>query len=83
MTQAPSPKDLCEAAGISPSYASMILGGSRRPPRPLAIHIFRITGWKHASIASLNDEQIATLESIEPWSPRPTPESPAEQEIAA
>lgn len=65
----PSQSDLIAAAGISQSYASMILSGQRSPSRPLAIHIFRKTGWRHSLIADLSDEQIAVLEQIEPWTP--------------
>lgn len=45
----------------------MILNGQRTPPRPLAIAIFRGTGWRHSTIADLSDEQIDVLESVEPW----------------
>lgn len=75
-----SPTALADAIGISVPYASQIIGGTRQPARPLAIHIFRRTGWRHDSIAGLTDEQIAMLEAIEPWSPatRPTPTQQAE-----
>ena len=69
----PSPKELSEAASISQSYASMILSDdddptkSRTPRRSLAIFIFRRFGWKHPTIAGLTNEQIDTLEQIEPW----------------
>ncbi len=66
----PSPKELREATGISQSYASMIANEKREPPRSLAIHIFRRTGWRPSVIADLSDEQIAVLEQIEPWAPR-------------
>lgn len=73
----PTPKALVEAAGISSSYAYMILSDetndqnkSRTPPRPLAILIFRKTGWKHLSIANLTDEEIDVIERVEPWTPR-------------
>jgi hypothetical protein len=62
--------ELADAADISKSYASEILSGKRHPSRPLAIHIYRQTGWRHASIADLTDEQLAMLEEIEPWSPK-------------
>lgn len=65
-----SPTALAAAAGISVPYASQILGGSRQPARPLAIRIFRCTGWKHDSIADLTAAQIDTLEQVEPWAPR-------------
>jgi len=65
----PSQQALREATGISQSYASMIANGVRAPARPLAIHIFRRTGWKHPVIADLTDEQIDVLETIEPWVP--------------
>lgn len=63
------PSELAEQAGISPSYASMILSGARVPPRTLAIHILRTTAWRHPVLADLSDAQIDMLEAIEPWSP--------------
>lgn len=70
MDKPPTTGQLADSAGISKSYASEIVNGLRRPSRPLAIHILRRTGWRHPSITALNDEQIATLEKIEPWTPR-------------
>ncbi|AIT81244.1 hypothetical protein JI59_16390 [Novosphingobium pentaromativorans US6-1] len=66
----PSPRELREATGISQSYASMIANGVRDPSRPLAIHIFRKTGWKHPLIADLCADQIDVLEKVDPWHPR-------------
>lgn len=63
----PAVSDIVAQAGISKSYASEIRSGVRKPSRPLAIHIFRKTGWRHSLIADLSDEQIAVLEQIEPW----------------
>jgi hypothetical protein len=65
-----TPTDLHKAAGISVPYASQILTGARAPSRPLAIHIWRKTGWRHESIADLSDEHITMLEQIEPWKPQ-------------
>lgn len=65
----PTVTELARGAGISKSYACEILG-DRVPGRPLAIHIFRRTGWRHPAIADLTDAQIDVLEQIEPWSPR-------------
>jgi hypothetical protein len=65
----PAVSDIVAQAGISKSYASEIRAGVRRPSRPLAIHIFRVTGWRHQMLDGLTDEQIATLEAIEPWRP--------------
>ncbi len=62
-----TPTALAATARISVPYASQILSGGRQPSRPLAIHIFRKTGWRHALIADLTVEQIDVLESIEPW----------------
>lgn len=56
--------------GISKAYASLIVSGKQKPSRPLAIHIFRKTGWRHELIADLTDEQLEMLEQIEPWQPR-------------
>jgi transcriptional regulator with XRE-family HTH domain len=67
MSHAPGTMELADRAGISKSYASEIVNGLRRPSRPLAIHIMRSTGWRHASIAALTDDQIEMLESVEPY----------------
>ena len=72
MEQPIKTSELASKAGISASYASEILSGKRvKIPRPLAIHILRKTGWRHSVLADLSDEQIDTLETIEPWQ-RPT-----------
>lgn len=62
----PSYSELATKAGISRSYACEILG-EKQPSRPLAIHIYRTTGWKHPLIEGLSDEQLSMLEQIEPW----------------
>lgn len=67
----PRPTELADKAGISKPYASMILNGKRAPRRALAIHIMRTTGWRHSLLDGLTDEQISTLEQIEPWVPKP------------
>ena len=58
--------ELANKAGISKSYASEIVNG-RKPNRPLAIHIYRTTGWRHPVLDGLTEDVIATLEKIEPW----------------
>ncbi len=73
----PTPTALREATGISQSYASMILGGARTPPRSLAIHILRRTGWRHPLITDLTDDQLAVFETVEPWAPREPTEQAA------
>jgi transcriptional regulator with XRE-family HTH domain len=67
MSGTPRTTELAAAAGISKSYASEILSGSRTPSRSLAIHVLRRTGWRHAMLSGLTDEQIAVLEAIDPW----------------
>jgi transcriptional regulator with XRE-family HTH domain len=71
MQTPPTTSELADRAGISKSYASEILSG-KRPTlgRPIAIHIYRRTGWRHQSIADLTEEQMSMLEQIEPWLPR-------------
>lgn len=71
----PTFKQLLSATSISRGYASDILAEKQAPSRALAIHIFRKLGWKHPIIADLTDEQIAVLESIEPWSPTTKPDT--------
>jgi hypothetical protein len=72
---APSPTKLSEEAGISLSYASMILSESndpaksRTPPRSLAILIFRKFDWRHPSIADLTEEDMKVFEKVDPWTP--------------
>lgn len=58
-TTAPKPKELSEAAGISPSYASMILGGQREPPPELAALIFREFGLRLGIFVGLDDADTA------------------------
>lgn len=65
----PRVKELVEAVGISKSYASDILGEKQAPSRPLAIRIFRRTGWRHDILAGITDEQLSVLETVEPWVP--------------
>jgi plasmid maintenance system antidote protein VapI len=65
--QTPRTTELANAAGISKSHASDILNGKRNPSRSLAIHILRVTGWRHQLLASLTDAQIDLLETVEPW----------------
>ncbi|WP_141134035.1 helix-turn-helix domain-containing protein [Sphingopyxis indica] len=65
----PKTSVLARDAGISPSYASEVLSGTRKPSRALAIRIFRKTGWRHPLLDGLTDEQIDTLEAVEPWRP--------------
>lgn len=58
------PKDLVEAVGISNSYASMLLNGTRVPPPPLALRIWQATGCKLGALERLTDaecEQFARL----------------------
>lgn len=67
----PTTSVLAEKAGISKGYASDILNGKRQSlGRPILIHIYRTTGWRHSTIADLTEEDMATLERIDPWSPR-------------
>lgn len=66
----PTPTALAEATGISLPYASQIINGKRTPARPLAIHIFRVTGWRHPLIADLTPEQMAVLETVDPHRPQ-------------
>ena len=68
-----APKTLRDATGISQSYASMILNKKRAPSRPLAIYIYRKTGWRHSLLSALTDDQIDTLEAVEPYAPAQVP----------
>lgn len=69
MSETPTAKQIVEATGISPSYASMILSGDRSPPRGLAIAIFRKTDWKHHLIAEMDEADMQAFERHEPWTP--------------
>lgn len=69
MSNPPRTQELADAAGISKSYASEILAGKRENlGRPLAIHIYRMTGWRHSSIADLTEDQMRVFEQVDPWS---------------
>lgn len=62
-----SQAELAAKIGVNQATVSRLERGELTPTRPLAIHIFRCTGWKHPRLADLSDEQIAMLEGIEPW----------------
>lgn len=66
----PRVTDLAAAIGISKTYASDILAGKQPPSRPLAIHIYRKTGWRHSLLDGLSDEQLDVLEAVDPWTPK-------------
>lgn len=55
---------LARNAGISVSYASMILSGQRPPSLTTAISIFRKTGRKFGPIATATDEDIEVMERV-------------------
>ena len=69
MTKQPSTTEFATEAGISMGYASDLLRDNRPMPRSLAIHMFKRTGWKHHSIASLTTQQIKILAQVESWTP--------------
>jgi predicted DNA binding protein len=66
----PRVTDLAAAVGISKTYASDILADKQPPSRPLAIQIFRKTGWRHSMLDGLTDEQLDVLEAVDPWTPK-------------
>lgn len=57
------------ALGISKAHASQIVNGKHKPSLPLAVAIWRATGWKCPRIAHATDAQLEVVEQIEPWSP--------------
>ena len=69
MTDKPTISDLRAAVGISQSYASMILSGDRQPSLPLAIRMFRETGWRHGVLAPLSETEIDVLERVTALTP--------------
>lgn len=64
MDNKPTQRDLIEKCGISQAYASYILAGKREPAIPVALNIFRKTGWKPPVIANLSDEQLDVLATV-------------------
>ena len=63
----PRGKDLVALLNISTTYASDILTGKQPPSRPLAVAIYRKTGWRHDTIAHLSPAEIDMLAKIDPW----------------
>lgn len=55
------------ALGVAPSTASMMVTGSRRVSIPLAIALYRATGWKHDVILLVTEDEMAVFEKHEPW----------------
>jgi transcriptional regulator with XRE-family HTH domain len=60
-----SPTEFAAKVGISVSYASEVLTGTRQPSQKLAVKIYQATGRKLGPIAGLGDDDIAALERIE------------------
>jgi transcriptional regulator with XRE-family HTH domain len=60
-----SPTEFAAKVGISISYASEILTGTRQPSQRLAVRIFRATGRKFGPIIGLSDADIAAIDRIE------------------
>lgn len=56
-----TPTELSGAAGISVSYASMILSGDRKPPLRMALSIYDKTGLRFGFLAGLKPEEIEPL----------------------
>lgn len=52
----PTPKELSAAAGITPSYASMILNRKRPVPPMVAATMFRVFNVKFGIFEGLSDE---------------------------
>lgn len=67
MSNAPTAQVICDATGISKSYAAKIIGGHRSPPASLAIAIYRKVGWKHPSIQQMSKADMAAFERHSPW----------------
>ena len=59
-----------DKVGISQPYASLILAGKRQPPKPLAVHIYRVTGWRHEVLADIAEIDLAAIERVDPWHPQ-------------
>jgi DNA-binding transcriptional regulator YdaS (Cro superfamily) len=59
------PTALAKAIGVSVPYASQLLSGTRTPPVPTAISIFRKTGLKLGPIAQATPEEIDVLERFQ------------------
>jgi hypothetical protein len=62
---APSPKELSEGAGISPSYASMILGKTRPCPRKVALDFYEKTGRQIDFLARLTKDEADQVLRLE------------------
>ena len=56
-----TPTELSEAAGISQSYASMILSGDRKPPLGRALAIYDKTGLQFGPLTGKTPEQVEKL----------------------
>ena len=56
-----TPSQLSDKAGISLSYASMILSGDRTPPLKTALKIFDATGLALGPLKGLTQQEIEPL----------------------
>ncbi|QIG79965.1 helix-turn-helix domain-containing protein [Stakelama tenebrarum] len=60
----PTPTDVSKTCGISVSYASQLLGGTRTPSQALAIRLFDAFGLKLGPLSGLSDCDAASLAKI-------------------
>jgi transcriptional regulator with XRE-family HTH domain len=59
-----TPTELSDAAGISVSYASMILSGDRKPPLGRALSIYDKTGLLFGDLKGLTPEEIGRVREL-------------------
>ena len=60
----PTPTKLAADVGISVPYAWQLLNGTRVPPNPMALRIWRAAGVKLGALEALSDEECAQLERL-------------------
>lgn len=66
MTYSPSNRKIAELAGISASYADKIRKGVKSPPLDTAIRIYRATGMKFGTLASMSDAEVEHIDKALP-----------------
>lgn len=59
-----TPTELSDAAGISVSYASMILSGDRKPPLGRALSIYDKTGLLFGDLKGLTPDEIRRVREL-------------------
>jgi hypothetical protein len=66
MENTPTAKQISLAGNVTPSYAHMLLNGTRRPSLKVALRIYDATGWQCGPLAGITKRNIKIARLMAP-----------------